>query len=249
MSVIKSVLIHDQIYDIIRRAMMAGFFRTGDQLSTRSLAKDFNISQMPVRDALNRLASERALERTPDRRFRVPELSENELQDLWFARTINEGAAAELAATNITSAQLDKLISTHEEIESQTYGGNRSSEGALDILVDMDLHNRFHFTLYNACNNPVLISLIENLWLQYAPGIARYLEVQAHTLSEKSSQELKLQFHKKHRKIVAALKAKSPERTKAALVADITSYKEIYKAYNTEIDRQVVERHITDFIQ
>ena len=102
MAQLRSIMIHDQVYVSLRRAIMSGHFKPGDQLSARGLAKDFGISQMPVRDALNRLTSDRAVERTGDRRYCIPKLNTEYVADLRTARVINEGAATAIAAGKMT---------------------------------------------------------------------------------------------------------------------------------------------------
>ena len=53
-------VLHASIYEDLRRRMITGKITPGVALSTRGLALEIGVSQMPVRDALSRLAAEGA---------------------------------------------------------------------------------------------------------------------------------------------------------------------------------------------
>jgi DNA-binding GntR family transcriptional regulator len=116
---------------------------------------------MPVRDALNRLAVERALETLPSRTVRVPTLSKDALQDLREARFAIEGLAIARAASNMTPdslATLKRLIVAQSETD-QEHVSEQSAE-----------QNRaFHFAIYRQSGSVVLLPIIESLWLQFGP--------------------------------------------------------------------------------
>jgi len=242
-------MIHDQIYDILRRAIMCGHYRPGTQISARGLSKEFGVSQMPVRDALNRLTSDLALERTADRRYRIPVLDIEYLKALYDARVINEGAAAELAATQMSDQEIDTLAIIQVEIEKAAGNSNNIKEGEeIDIRNDVVLHNRFHFTIYKACGNPMLISIIESLWLQYAPGIAYYLESLKLASTQKDLDNLNKCHNRQHNLIISALRTRDGKRVKKALIKDITPYQSIAEASELEHGLSFPERQITEYI-
>ena len=54
--------LHDQIHQHCRAHLMAGRFVPGQKLSLRPLAREFKTSLIPVRDALNALVAQGALE-------------------------------------------------------------------------------------------------------------------------------------------------------------------------------------------
>ena len=79
---------------------MRGGFAPGQKLKIAELANAFGTSAMPVREALNRLAAERAIECMPNRSVRVPSLMKSSLQDLMETRFAVEGLAVARAAAN-----------------------------------------------------------------------------------------------------------------------------------------------------
>src|SRR6202451_1581370 len=95
--------VQERVYSALRDQLMRGGFEPGQKLKIAELAEAFGTSAMPVRDALNRLAVERALETLPSRTVRVPTLSKDALQDLRETRFAIEGLAISRAASNMTA--------------------------------------------------------------------------------------------------------------------------------------------------
>lgn len=153
--------VQERVYAILRDKLMRGGFAPGQKLKIAELSSAFGTSAMPVRDALNRLAAERALESLPNRGVRVPALSKDSLQDLREARFAVEGLAIERAAINMN---LDTLATLRRLIDAQSATDARHvSEGSAE-------QNRaFHFAIYRQSKSAVLLPIIESLWLQCGP--------------------------------------------------------------------------------
>ena len=250
MTQLRSIMIHDQVYVSLRRAIMSGHFKPGDHLSARGLAKDFGISQMPVRDALNRLTSDRAIERTGDRRYCIPSLDNDYVADLYAARVINEGAATAIAASKITGKVLQEIVRAQDLIEEAAERSLSIKELDQDDVSEYVLLNKqFHFAIYKAAESPVLLSIIETLWLRYAPGIALYLHINFSGASEKSLLRMNKEHHRDHRRIIRALKSGDPEKSRAAMVEDITPHETIIEATQRDHSERKSNKHITDFIE
>ena len=140
---------------------MVGDYLPGSKLSIRSVAAGMGISTMPVREALKRLVSERALKSSANRSFQVDRLAPKRVSDLFFLRACLEGIATELATPLLTGAQIDRLdelaVLTSDDVD----------EGNMDHYL---VHNySFHFTIYTAAGNAELVSIIEGLWAQTGP--------------------------------------------------------------------------------
>jgi len=101
--------VQERVYAALRDKLMRGGFEPGQKLKIADLAGALGTSAMPVRDALNRLAAERAVESLPNRGVRVPALSKASLQDLMEARFAVEGLAAERASIKISPAAISTL--------------------------------------------------------------------------------------------------------------------------------------------
>jgi DNA-binding transcriptional MocR family regulator len=75
-------LLHAHVYDELRRRLITGKVMPGVGLSTRGLASELGVSQMPVRDALSRLAAEGAVQIRSKRKIEVPPMTEARFADL-----------------------------------------------------------------------------------------------------------------------------------------------------------------------
>lgn len=80
----------ERIYVALKRELSSGRFRPGMPLPLRSLAREFETSVSPVRDAMVRLAGERILEAHPAGGFQRPALREKDLRQLygWHAHLL-----------------------------------------------------------------------------------------------------------------------------------------------------------------
>src|SRR6202045_242717 len=101
--------VQERVYSALRDQLMRGGFEPGQKLKIAELAEAFGTSAMPVREALNRLTVERALETLPSRTVRVPALLKNSLQDLRETLFAIEGLAISRAASNMTAESLVTL--------------------------------------------------------------------------------------------------------------------------------------------
>src|ERR1700724_4221272 len=114
--------VQERVYSALRDQLMRGGFEPGQKLKIAELAEAFGTSAMPVRDALNRLTVERALETLPSRTVRVPALSKDALQDLRETRFAIEGLAISRAASNMTAESLvtlKRLIVAQSETDEE----------------------------------------------------------------------------------------------------------------------------------
>jgi DNA-binding GntR family transcriptional regulator len=196
--------VQDRVYSALRDKLMRGSFAPGQKLKIAELASAFGTSAMPVREALNRLAAERAIESMRNRSVRVPALSQDSLQDLMEARYAVEGLAVARAASNMTTetlATLRRLI----EAQSATDAEHISEASA-------EQNRAFHFTIYRQSESKVLLPIIESLWLQFGP----YLRVASERFDGREGRGTNF-----HVEMVDALTRGDGKAARAALESDI----------------------------
>lgn len=87
----------DRVYEMLRNYLRSGQVRWGEFLREETLAERLGVSRTPVREALRRLASEGLLE-AHGRGFRVPALTEDDLEDIYELRLLLETEAVRQAA-------------------------------------------------------------------------------------------------------------------------------------------------------
>ena len=150
-----------QIYDTLRLRLITGKIMPGIAFSTRTLARELEVSQTPVRDALARLAAEGAVEIRSKRRITVPEMTRTRYDDLMRCRLLLEPAAAAHAVGHIDAGTVKQLAAIDGDIDAALLSG--------DVDAYMRDNFRFHFLIYRAAAQPITLRLIETLWAQFGP--------------------------------------------------------------------------------
>lgn len=213
-SIEKSTL-QDQIYEELRLALMRGSFSPGDTLTIRSLAEVMGTSIVPVRDALQRLVAERALEILPNRSACVPVISLRDFNELIDIRLALEGQAVELSAGDITPQDIAKLKALNTDF-ARAIGGRDTD---LILQTNMDLH----FAMYRICGRELLFGLIKGLWVRVGPLLRSPFRLMERT------PELYSPSIKNHEEIIAAMSDKDAASARAALVHDIDAAADWYR--------------------
>tara|TARA_B110000503_G_scaffold6590_1_gene9015 strand:- start:2408 stop:2974 length:567 start_codon:yes stop_codon:yes gene_type:complete len=138
-------------------------------LSEPRLAEKFKISRSPVREALTRLESEGFLDRSENGRLRAAALNVEELEQLYVLRAAIEGLAARLATFHLSTAHLEMMEKTIEEMETHSQSG--------DVDLSLEAGAQFHALIYKSCANNPLLEAIETVKLR----IVRYRAIIAST--------------------------------------------------------------------
>ena len=196
--------VQDRVYSLLRDRLMRGAFEPGQKLKIAELASALGTSSMPIREALHRLAAERAIESAPNRSVCVPSLSKESLRDLMEARFAIEGLAVARAAANMDEATLNLL---REFIAAQS---ETDSEHVSEASAEQN--RAFHFAIYRRSGSTVLLPIIESLWLQFGP----YLRVASERFDGREGRGTNF-----HVAIVAALAEGDGSAARNALQSDI----------------------------
>jgi len=154
-------VLHASIYEELRRRLITGKIVPGVGLSTRGLAAELGVSQMPVRDALSRLAAEGAVEIRSKRKIIVPPMTPERFGDLLHCRMLLEPDAAAQALPRLGPAGVRRLTEIDAGMDVALASG--------DVLAYMEGNFAFHFTIYRAGAAAIQTRLIETLWLQFGP--------------------------------------------------------------------------------
>ncbi len=101
----------ENLTEYLIEAIVEGELAPGSKISEPELAKQFQVSRGPLREALMRVEGLGLIERIPHIGARVIQLSPTKLVELYAVREALEGMAARLAARNITEIELAGLES------------------------------------------------------------------------------------------------------------------------------------------
>ncbi len=163
----RAPVVHEEVFERLRRAIIAGQLEPGRALSVRGLATQFGVSAMPAREAIRRLVALNALELTPTRRVMVAQMSPGKIDEITEARVALEPLIAVRALTAIGDdlRARDDLVAKLSAIDDEL--DDAIAQG--DAEAYSRLNSDFHFALYEKARAPVLLGLIESLWLQVGP--------------------------------------------------------------------------------
>jgi len=218
------------VYEQLKGLLMSGKMMPGQQLSLRSTADALKVSVMPVREATQRLVAEKALENGPSRIIRVPMMTVSQFREITSIRVNLEGFATEQACRHMSKqylADIEVLNSAfNEELEQDNPDGTKL------ISINKDLH----FAIYQASEMPMLLQLIEALWLRIGPILNYDLRsgtkrLEARTITDHHTRLVNTLSH--HCKLVAALKVRDVDAAKAALKSDIDTAAEFIVSSGT----------------
>lgn len=151
----------DHVDRSVRQALLTGRFVPGRAVTLRGLAGDLGVSPMPVREVIQRLAAEHALEVRPNGRVQVPEMTAKKFDELLNARFLLEPELANRAFPFLGPTDAALLEEIDLEIDKSLENG--------DIESYMRLNHAFHFHIYEAAGSEVLLPLVKSVWLQFAP--------------------------------------------------------------------------------
>ncbi|EHR39509.1 GntR family transcriptional regulator [Alishewanella jeotgali] len=144
----------DRVLQELLRAIVAGEIAPGSKISEPELAKRFDLSRAPLREALARLERCHLLERTPNAGARVVKLSTENLLSLYQLREELEGLACRLAATQMSDAEIREM----QDLLDQHLSSQRVREGESYYQEAGDLD--FHYRIILGSKNPYLINIL-----------------------------------------------------------------------------------------
>jgi DNA-binding GntR family transcriptional regulator len=198
----RPVLDNEYIFGELKQLLMIGEFVPGQRLTLPQLAEAFGTSQMPIREATNRLISARALQAPPRRSLCVPEATTELMDSLLPLRLLLEGEATRLAVIAKGAALTPELEAVNQAMDSKVPNE--------DIKAYLRLNQKFHFLIYQSSGNPDLVDLIELLWMRYGP-----------ILNIVRSRVLSKSGYQRHLEITNGFREQNPDAAAAAMRADI----------------------------
>ena len=123
-----------QIAERIRDDILSGAHAPGAQLNEIELALGFGVSRGPLREAMQRLIQEGLLRSEPHRGVFTPDLTEDDLVDVFFVRATIEGAAVRRIVAGGARAQVAAdLAAIAERMDRAMKAGDWSAGGELDF--------------------------------------------------------------------------------------------------------------------
>lgn len=165
----------ERAYLDIKARITDGTFGPGFRLVLGQLAKDLNVSVVPVREAIRRLEAEGLVTFTANVGAQVVATDAREYQYTMETLSLVEGMATAMAAPHLTSGDLALARSINAEM--------RECLEHFDPKRFTELNHDFHAVIFEHCSNLHILDLVHRGWdrlatirqstFSFVPGRAR----------------------------------------------------------------------------
>ncbi|GIO57735.1 GntR family transcriptional regulator [Paenibacillus cineris] len=201
--------ISEQIYLRLKREIIAGELQPGTRLIVLDIAGKFQVSQAPVREALERMKQEGLINGIPNKGSVVSNITSKEIRDIFVLREIIEGYAVRTSMPTLSEddyEQLEMIIRSMEEAVER--------DDTLGILeLDMDFHGFF----YKRCDNQAILEL----WNQMRTKVMRFMAIS----NRHHTTDLLAEWH---RRLITVLQTGDGDAVEEAFIEHMHAYKFIH---------------------
>jgi DNA-binding GntR family transcriptional regulator len=191
------LLLREHVREVVLERILNGEYAPGERLVETKLAREFDTSQVPVREALRELEMLRFVESEPFRGARVRAVTRAEMLEIFPVRSSLEELAAREAA---------------RRLDGDVSGLERALAGMIDAAAGGDVHEQvthdveFHRVLVEGAGN----SILREVWFS--------LRVEARTLVTALHTGIDLDAVAAiHEPILAAVRERDPAAAAAAM--------------------------------
>lgn len=147
--------VRDQVLEALRAALVSGELRPGTVHSAPALAARYGVSATPVREAMQLLAREGAVEVLPNRGFRMVERSSRDLAELAEIRALLEVPVVLGLARSVPSDRWEALRPLAEATVTAAALGDRAAYAETD--------RAFHRAMLELSGNRQLVAVADEL--------------------------------------------------------------------------------------
>ncbi|MCF3135082.1 GntR family transcriptional regulator [Streptomyces olivochromogenes] len=174
--VVQRASVRGQILDALRTALVTGELTPGEVYSGPALGERFGVSATPVREAMQQLALEGAVEVVPNRGFRIVERGARELAELAEVRALIEVPVVLRLARTVPAERWAELRPLAEDTVRAASSGCRATYAESDrafhsavlalsgneqlVHIAQDLHRRSQGPLVGGPARPVRTDLL-----------------------------------------------------------------------------------------
>jgi DNA-binding GntR family transcriptional regulator len=193
----------ERAYVRLRQEILTCDLAPGQMVSERELARRYDMSKTPIREALSQVCHDGLMHRLPGRGYMVAPITVKDIQDIFDLRLILELAAAKRAAENPSPKQIAAL----KELAGVRY----SLDDRESHIAFLRTNRTFHITLAEAAGNQRLVDRLEELLIEMDRIF--HLGLRLRDSSEEMVRE--------HQEVVAALEIGDVEGIQDAIARQI----------------------------
>ena len=153
-------LLSHKVYSSLKSSIVKGKFQFGEKMNVEKIAKFYNVSTTPIREAIHTLVAEGILVQKPNQGTVVPEISLSDIDQILQIRLVIEKMAVELLLKTISEKgnkndvveKLHILVETMKKILV-------NEEGKNFVRYALD----FHRLIFKECGNKYLYKIYRGL--------------------------------------------------------------------------------------
>ena len=149
---------NEQVLERLLDWVMDGTLSMGDRLNAEKISQQLGVSRMPVREAFTMLEQLGLAEAIPYVGFKLIELDEKGVYEIYLLRQLLEPEAAAIAAQNIDEEGIEELESIHADIQRE-FTKEHPNPRTLHMM-----NRDFHFALYQYAKVDRMYDTICSLW-------------------------------------------------------------------------------------
>lgn len=195
----------DHIYKGIKNKIISGELRGGQRLAEAAIAKEFNVSRTPVREAIRRLAIDGLVKIIPNWGAHLVSPTKEEVIDTCRTRRVLEEFAIRKAVKHITPVHIYRM--------EQELALEKKAAEEHDVDSYIKANSNLHIIIAEAAGSKSLLEVIEFL---LAKVVTHLLFYEDSLFSFATNPALD-----QHQRIINALKAKDEELCAKLIRADI----------------------------
>ncbi len=144
----------DKLLQHVQESILSGKRPPGSRISETGIAKEFGVSRVPAREALQRLEEMNLVRKTHLGR-EIAQFSREEFRQIYELKNVVEAFGAMKGCLNADRQEMKKI----EEIVQRM--GKASSRSDINLL--MNLNHEFHDSLVFCCGNSQVIETFRSL--------------------------------------------------------------------------------------
>lgn len=208
---IKTLSRSQYVFDTVKDAIFSAKLKAGSPITELQLARDFNVSQSTIREALMQLEKVGLVVKIPHKGTFVTKMSDNEIRQRLIVRYHLEELAATQAAKNMDEAHFKELNHIVEKFQ------NVIRRQSYFELTKVDL--QFHRYIWKQSGNDVLYNTLDQISVPLFAFVSLQRSIQ--------EQDMK-QVIVPHERIVNALESRDD-----AIIVDVIrkDARESYRKY------------------
>ncbi|MBX5441355.1 MAG: GntR family transcriptional regulator [Solirubrobacteraceae bacterium] len=145
----------ERTYQVLRQRIVDGVYGPGHRLVIDALARELDVSQMPVREAIRRLEAEGWVTYVRNQGAQVAPIDADSWVEAMGTLAVLEGYATALAAPELTAGDLARMREINEAM--------LAAIESLDVLAVSERNLAFHRVVYERCPNAHLRREIEQI--------------------------------------------------------------------------------------